>query len=44
MSVIKIGVLALQGAFAEHVAAFNSIPGVTAVEVRESKYTWLLIA
>eukprot|EP00026_Physarum_polycephalum_P016538 Phypoly_transcript_17463.p1 GENE.Phypoly_transcript_17463~~Phypoly_transcript_17463.p1 ORF type:complete len:224 (+),score=42.40 Phypoly_transcript_17463:103-774(+) len=34
MSTVKIGVLALQGAFAEHVAMFNSIPGVTATEVR----------
>jgi glutamine amidotransferase PdxT len=33
MSAVKIGVLALQGAFSEHVAVFNSIPGVTAIEV-----------
>jgi len=36
MAAVKIGVLALQGAFAEHVAFFNSIPGVTAVEVRDA--------
>ena len=33
MSAVKIGVLALQGAFSEHVNVFNNIPGVTAVEV-----------
>jgi glutamine amidotransferase PdxT len=32
-SEVKVGVLALQGAFAEHVAVFNSISGVKASEV-----------
>jgi 5'-phosphate synthase pdxT subunit len=31
---VNIGVLALQGAFREHIAHLNKIPGVTAVEVR----------
>lgn len=32
---MKIGVLALQGAFAEHVAALEKLPGVEAVEIRQ---------
>ena len=31
---IKIGVLALQGSFREHIACFRRIPGVLAVEIR----------
>ena len=31
--IITIGVLALQGAFAEHVRSFNKISGVKAIEV-----------
>lgn len=36
-SEITIGVLALQGAFREHVAHFNKLPGVTAPEVRKKE-------
>ena len=32
---ICIGVLALQGAFREHIAHFTKLPGVTAIEVRK---------
>lgn len=32
---MKIGVLALQGAFAEHIGAFNAFPGVEGVEIRQ---------
>ena len=32
-----IGVLALQGAFREHIAHFNKVPGVTALEVRKKE-------
>lgn len=31
---VRIGVLALQGSFREHVASLNQLPGVEAVEVR----------
>lgn len=31
---VTIGVLALQGAFKEHITHLNRIPGVTAVDVR----------
>lgn len=31
---VRIGVLALQGSFREHVASLNQLPGVQAVEVR----------
>lgn len=31
---IVVGVLALQGAFREHIAHFNRLPGVSCVEVR----------
>jgi glutamine amidotransferase PdxT len=34
MADVKIGVLALQGAFREHIQRLNSIDGVTAVAVR----------
>jgi 5'-phosphate synthase pdxT subunit len=34
MSDIVVGVLALQGAFHEHVVALNRIPGVRAIEIR----------
>lgn len=36
MSNVNIGVLALQGAFAEHVDLLNKFPGVTAREIRQS--------
>ena len=32
---IRIGVLALQGAFREHMAHFTKLPGVTAIEVKK---------
>jgi pyridoxal 5'-phosphate synthase pdxT subunit len=31
---IRIGVLALQGSFREHMTSLNRVPGVEAVEVR----------
>eukprot|EP01113_Clastostelium_recurvatum_P046677 TRINITY_DN8215_c0_g1_i1.p2 TRINITY_DN8215_c0_g1~~TRINITY_DN8215_c0_g1_i1.p2 ORF type:complete len:247 (+),score=42.82 TRINITY_DN8215_c0_g1_i1:34-741(+) len=34
---VRIGVLALQGAFHEHIVALSSLPGVTAVPVRTAK-------
>jgi 5'-phosphate synthase pdxT subunit len=34
---ITIGVLALQGAFREHIAHLCKLPGVTAVEVRKKE-------
>lgn len=34
---IVIGVLALQGAFREHIAHFSKVPGVTALEVRKKE-------
>ena len=36
-SPITIGVLALQGAFREHIAHLSKLPGVTAVEVRKKE-------
>lgn len=34
---VCIGVLALQGSFREHVASFDKLPGISAVEVRNKK-------
>ena len=34
---ICIGVLALQGAFREHIAHFRKLPGVTATEVKKKE-------
>ena len=34
---VSIGVLALQGAFREHIAHLNKLPGVSAVEVRRKE-------
>jgi 5'-phosphate synthase pdxT subunit len=34
---VKIGVLALQGAFREHIAHLSKLPGVSAVEVRQKE-------
>ena len=34
---IKIGVLALQGSFREHMALLRQIPGVEAVEIRKKE-------
>ena len=34
---IVIGVLALQGAFREHITHFSKVPGVTALEVRKKE-------
>ena len=34
---ICIGVLALQGAFREHIAHFRKLPGVTAIEVKKKE-------
>jgi 5'-phosphate synthase pdxT subunit len=34
MAPIRIGVLALQGSFREHMTLLNRLPGVEAVEVR----------
>ena len=34
---VVIGVLALQGAFREHIAHFNKVPGVTALEVKKKE-------
>lgn len=34
---IVIGVLALQGAFREHIAHFNKVPVVTALEVKKKE-------
>ena len=34
---ICIGVLALQGAFREHIAHFRKLPGVKAIEVRKKE-------
>ena len=36
-SKIDIGVLALQGAFREHIAHFSKVPGVNALEVRKKE-------
>lgn len=36
-SLITIGVLALQGAFREHIAHLSKLPGVTAIEVRRKE-------
>lgn len=37
MSHVTIGVLALQGAFAEHVSLLNKFPNVTAKEIKQTK-------
>lgn len=34
MAPIRIGVLALQGSFREHMTLLNRVPGVEAVEIR----------
>ena len=36
-SAVSIGVLALQGAFREHIAHLNKLPGVAALEVRKKE-------
>jgi glutamine amidotransferase PdxT len=37
MAPIRIGVLALQGSFREHMTLLNRIPGVEAVEIRTAE-------
>ena len=37
MAPIRIGVLALQGSFREHMTLLNHIPGVEAVEIRTAE-------
>lgn len=34
---IRIGVLALQGSFREHITSLKRIPGVEAIEIRTSE-------
>ena len=37
MAELRIGVLALQGSFREHMTLLKRVPGVTAVEVRTAE-------